>query len=929
MSTVHFRTPTTVAYAPGGNRVRQVHYLRSEASDPVRSVASQYRHDVAGRVTEQRDARLAVAAQTDIHTLSGVALLSQHVDSGRTIRLIGLAGETLQAWDGRATRLRSEYDSQLRRIALHERAEGAAEQTTERIFFADRSPTAAARNVCGRVIEQLDPAGQITFSGYNLNGQPLDETRRFLRTPDAPHWTVDPADNDLQLEPERFVSSSDHDATGALIHREDARQHTQSMTYDIAGQLNRIALQPAGQPEAVLYLNPRYDANGQPESRTYGNAIVDTATYDPADGRVIELKTQSATGKVLQHARYCYDPMGNVLQIVDLTFTARYFANRRVTGEQVFNYDSLSRLINASGCEAQVDPGHPGLPEPSPIDDSLLLNYTQSFSYNDSGGMVTLVHHSDHAGQSRTLEMAIAPDSNRALSKDGAEPDFANSFDPCGNQILLQRGGQPLLYNRRNQLMCCTTIARAAPAASDHEQFVYAANGTRLRTIRTAQAKNTRVISQTRYLPGLELHEKTDQDLEVIVIEAAASPIRCLHWARGTPGVDDYQMRYSHGDHLGSSALETDAGGLLISRERFHPFGTTASWASRSAVEADYKTIRYSGKVMDASGLYYYGLRYYAAWLRHWVGPDPLGNVDGLNRYSMVGNNPVSFVDEQGAVKTSLGPPKTVSINMPSPSSSGNSSDSDSDSAISVGSSAPRPPPTPPPMPPKPDETWRAWTKRMALAAVDSRVGLALLPVATSSPANAAIVSTVLSAAGQLAVYSMFNPGWSLASTWDPDSDGAPPPVDVTQKVNRGYAMTVTAITTTMALGGAILGPVVGGYVDELRGTKDKTEKKTQANKWMDTIDQLIAQQRLEENVTEHARNSLREQVLEVEELIGITWKTMDMLEKITLLGPQSFSTRGTPSRYGPSGSALPGHSGIFQRGTLGRTVTNKQRTKL
>ncbi|RMN48970.1 putative insecticidal toxin complex, partial [Pseudomonas syringae pv. apii] len=85
------------------------------------------------------------------------------------------------------------------------------------------------------------------------------------------------------------------------------------------------------------------------------------------------------------------------------------------------------------------------------------------------------------------------------------------------------------------------------------------------------------------------------------------------------------QVRYSLGDHLGSSTLELDQQGGLISQESYYPFGGTAWWAARSAVEAKYKTVRYSGKERDASGLYYYGFRYYAPWLQRWINPDPAG----------------------------------------------------------------------------------------------------------------------------------------------------------------------------------------------------------------------------------------------------------------------------------------------------------------
>ncbi len=58
--------------------------------------------------------------------------------------------------------------------------------------------------------------------------------------------------------------------------------------------------------------------------------------------------------------------------------------------------------------------------------------------------------------------------------------------------------------------------------------------------------------------------------------------------------------------------------------------------------------MRYSGKERDASGLYDYGFRYYAPWLQRWISPDPAGDVDGLNRHGMVGNNPLNFFDDGG-----------------------------------------------------------------------------------------------------------------------------------------------------------------------------------------------------------------------------------------------------------------------------------------
>ena len=98
----------------------------------------------------------------------------------------------------------------------------------------------------------------------------------------------------------------------------------------------------------------------------------------------------------------------------------------------------------------------------------------------------------------------------------------------------------------------------------------------------------------------------------------------------------------------GRTGLELDGDGNIISQEEYYPYGGTAVWTARSAVEADYKTVRYSGKERDATGLYYYGYRYYQPWSGRWLSSDPAGTVDGLNLFRMCRNNPVTYTDPDG-----------------------------------------------------------------------------------------------------------------------------------------------------------------------------------------------------------------------------------------------------------------------------------------
>ena len=94
------------------------------------------------------------------------------------------------------------------------------------------------------------------------------------------------------------------------------------------------------------------------------------------------------------------------------------------------------------------------------------------------------------------------------------------------------------------------------------------------------------------------------------------------------------------------------------------------------------------------------------------------------------------------------------------------------------------------------------------------------------------------------------------------------------------------AATLAATLAGAVLGPIVGGYVDDLRDTQNIRAKNAKAEKMIDRIDGLIAEHRVMDQVSKKAQNALRDQVLEVEELTGITWDSMNQLEKIGRLRP-------------------------------------------
>ncbi|MFZ3281540.1 RHS repeat-associated core domain-containing protein [Pseudomonas sp.] len=621
-ASVDWRTPALSVIDGRGLPIAQVAYLRRIAGVAAERQISRQIHDTAGRSIEQWDARLPVPCLATAHSLSGTALKTASVDAGWRLSLPGLAGEPLQRWDQRGTHWRTTFDKQLRVIALAENDEADVDVFT----YADASAD-AAHNLRGQLLAQQERAGTLRTGSFALTGQPLTQTRTFEEGQAfTSHWLFSPL--------------------GAALEQTDAGGHRQRSGFGLAGQLKQVHLRINGKTEwQPVVLDVLYNAAGQIIEQLAGNHVRNRWTYHLADGRLHTQSSRNAAGEVLQDFEYFHDPVGNISRIEDHAFQPVYFANQRVDGHRDFTYDSLYRLARATGYDDAPPSDIPGLPQPG--DPNNRLNYTQTYQYDAGNNLIELKH--VRAGASHTCQMRIDPNSNRGVRWHPGDPlpDFDSLFDRHGNQQNLQTV-QDLQWNARDELQRVTLIARGG-TRDDAEHYRYS-QGVRVFKRHETFTDNAAHFHQVRYLPGLEIRSKDNgEELHVISLGNA----RCLHWAENKPdGVDDDQLRYSLDDHLGSCVMELDQAAQLISHEGYYPFGATAWMAEKSATTVSYKFIRYSGKEMDVSGLYYYGARYYAPWLQRWVSADPAGAVDGLNLYGFVGNNPLRYFDDGGTTKT-------------------------------------------------------------------------------------------------------------------------------------------------------------------------------------------------------------------------------------------------------------------------------------
>ncbi len=494
------------------------------------------------------------------------------------------------------------------------------------------------------------------MTDYGLSAAVLHERRHFLNSFDQVDWPALDADRDRLLEPGAGAQTLWRYApTGEVTVQTDAKGHAQHFAHDRAGQLRSVGLQRFGQSRADTLVSAiQYSASGQVEHELAGNGMRTIGAYDPANEHLILLATQGPDQRFLQKLTYRYDPVGNITEIADAALPIQHFANQRIDPVRRFAYDTLYQLIRATGWESAKPSLGPALPEWQafgPPDGSRWCNYSETYQYDEAGNLLQRIH---QGAVGDTLSMRVAALSNRSVKVDPTQSGVDESFDARGNLLELQPG-QALLWNGRNQLAQVTQVARV-DGTDDLDRYVYDSEGTRLRKIRTSAAKSIAHTAEVRYLPGLELHgnSATGEQLQVVSVQAGRCTVRLLHWDSPPPAeLENDQLRYCFDDHLGSSAFEVDAQAQVISQEVYYPFGGTAWLAGRHEVETGYKTIRYSGKERDSTGLYYYGARYYAPWLQRWLNPDPAGDVDGVNFYRFVVSNPVNFIDKHGLSPTS------------------------------------------------------------------------------------------------------------------------------------------------------------------------------------------------------------------------------------------------------------------------------------
>ncbi|MEX0447665.1 RHS repeat-associated core domain-containing protein [Xenorhabdus sp. SGI246] len=684
--TLYSKTPSVVVMDNRGLNVRTVQYYRHPDNvDLTDERISFSQYTLAGfpeRIFSPRQYDLwkrdhsIKPDRASIQSLSGMALRTEGADDGVAMALNDIAGRPVISVDAMGVKRRYLYEENHlagRLLSITEQAPDQESSVVERFVWSGNSQQEKAYNLVGTCVSRYDTAGREEFQSISLLGSPLKITRQLLPDDIEADWQGN-TPNDWNtsfsgnVSEDSFITTSfttasftthmTTDVTGALLTQTDAMGNQQRYEYDRAGQLKSHWLTPAQGEEKNIIASLTYSAAGQTLTQKEGNGILTTNLYEQKTQRLSESRVERPSdhpsgAAVLQNFHYKYDPVGNVVSVYDHAQTVRYWRNQKISPENQYTYDSFYQLVSATGREMSVLSGSiSSLPSPLiPVSngDDVYTNYIRRYTYDRGNNLTQIQHNASGSRNNHVTSLTVSSRNNRAvLSTFTTDPEQVDAwFDAGGHQTSLLPG-QKLTYNQRGELSRVIPVSR--DTEKDEEWYRYNEDSQRLVKVSQHLNGNTQRKARTVYLPGLELRtmfrgNTLNEELHIITV----GHVRLLHWVSGQPAeIKGDQLRYSYSNFIGSSAMEVDEAGKVISQEEYYPYGGTSIWTVRNQTEAAYKFHRYSGKERDATGLYYYGLRYYQPWTGRWLSADPGGIIDGLNMFSMVHNNPVNGVDSDG-----------------------------------------------------------------------------------------------------------------------------------------------------------------------------------------------------------------------------------------------------------------------------------------
>ena len=641
--------------------------------------------DFLGNPTQITDPRTIVALSFTRDML-GRSIYQTSADGGEKWQLPAPGNQPVHLWDGRGVHKQLDYDLMGRVTAIHVDGALGMDHVTETFVYGESLPQAEAtsRNQRGQVIQHYHSSGLFSIQRYNLAGKILDQEHRLVSDyKNIPNWLNS---DTIEWMPETFRSNLSYDALGRLKVSSLPDQTTRRYIYLQSGEVGEVILSTGDSviSNHVLLHDVDYNAGGQLTKIILGNGVIRNFYYDPHSFRLIRMTARLPSGvspgRQYQDIRYTYDAEGNLVFMEDKVQNdaSSYISGLTVTSLKEFTYDSFYQTIEARGRTHQAldsrdyahAPDAPGFIKGtrhiSLNNGAAIRRYRQTYQYDLSGNLLLMMHVTQPLPSESAFSWQrnywVSNSSNRSLPavdfSGNPINDPESKFDAIGNCLYLPHVSS-FDWNYLGQIQKAVIIQRTGQP-DDAEYYVYGVDGRRTRKITERLVSGQLEITEKIYLDGCEI--KIIRTGPTVSLRRFTSHltkgdqrIGLLHqWSidsnhRETDNISQKKIHYHLAENQNACNLELNEAGDVISYEEYFPFGCSSFLAGDQLLDIRLKDYRYSGKERDdATGLYYFGYRYYASWLGRWLSPDPAGAEDALNLYQFVHNNPLNEEDEDG-----------------------------------------------------------------------------------------------------------------------------------------------------------------------------------------------------------------------------------------------------------------------------------------
>ncbi|MGJ5135615.1 RHS repeat-associated core domain-containing protein [Bradyrhizobium oligotrophicum] len=487
-------------------------------------------------------------------------------------------------------------------------------------------------NTLGQLVTQTDAKGQIVSVSYDKLGRTVQRVEPDMTSV----WVYDTAANGIGKlastgitsgSGNGFARSVSYDSLGRplqVVTTIDGATYTMGATYDANSRLTKVSY-PSGFTARYGYNSLGFanqlqddatsqsywtayamDAEGHLTQQTAGNGLSTIRGFDPLTGRLTSIAT--GVNNAVQNQSFGYDRLGNL--------TSRSDANTNVS--ESFVYDALNRLTSST-TNVNTTPLVKTFAY-SPIGNILSKSDVGTYTYPAAGQPLP------HAvtGVSGTISATFTYDAN-------------------GNQT--SGLGRSIVYTSYNKPASITQGSRTISFVddTDHQRFKQVTpEGTTLYIAAFGVAAEVQN-------PGTITQKWTDY----LLVGNARVGMRVAQTSGSGTTVT---TRYFHTDHLGSISAISDQNGLLVERLSYDAWGKRRNVDGTDDTTGSITSQTTRGftdhEELSVAGLIHMNGRVYDPLLARFTSPDTITespfSTQGWNRYSYVGNDPLTFTDPSG-----------------------------------------------------------------------------------------------------------------------------------------------------------------------------------------------------------------------------------------------------------------------------------------